>query len=295
MDAKSFREKMEALYKGVSQNDKNQDDKWLLYRDKLSIRQKERYAVMTDDEKTELNRKAAEGWAEKQGTLTPEQKKQMVIDTWNTPREDEDLERIAKKYNTTVKSVKGNTSLGKYIDPTEFEHLKKQWYEQFSFMVEIRSPGNDLLNYYDEMNELRGHNIKLNIPPSAIFHIRFRLKKDSKTGKNPTARAVYEYAKQWYDNGVKNDSDWSYYKSLIRLRLPWLVDEPAKRHIVFSQQEMYDFMQAEVGNRATANALYTECPIKWHTSAGAGYSFRRITDINERKKIIQEYGYNWNI
>lgn len=51
MDAKAFREKMEALYKGVSQDDKSQDDKYLLGRELTGIKNAERWASMSEEEK----------------------------------------------------------------------------------------------------------------------------------------------------------------------------------------------------------------------------------------------------
>lgn len=61
MDAKAFREKMEALYKGVSQDDKSQDDKYLLGRELAGIKNAERWASMSDEERERRHKAISKG------------------------------------------------------------------------------------------------------------------------------------------------------------------------------------------------------------------------------------------
>ena len=236
MNAKSFREKMEALYKGVDPLDKKQDDVKLLHGERLSYIQKERYSSESKEEREERLRNISQGWAEKQGTLTLEQKVNLTREYWTCPREDSDIQMLAEKYNVNISYVRDCSYEGKYLDPFELKSLKQGWIDTYGLKYEVISPGNDMLEYYDEQNELRSESMKLLLPPSVVFHYRFR----ETNWKPKEVKAKFPY--------IKGNT----LLSLLRNRMDWLVDTPSKRFVTQSLDEAEQFYEDVTGLKATS-------------------------------------------
>lgn len=108
----------------------------------------------------------------------------------------------------------------------------------------VRSPGSDLLEFYDQQNsELgvgnRAHSV---IPPSAVFHIRFRMElPEAKIGNNQSGgrvTAIKNYCKQW-----KETDDNSYWGQVLKTRYNWLIDAPHTEFIFNSRNDAFNFLK----------------------------------------------------
>ena len=238
MNAKSFREKMEALYKGVSQDDKSQDDKYLLGRELTGIKNAERWASMSDEERERRHKTISEGklngyhptrgkklpewWNKKnsealKGKKKPERSKEHRFRKSKplmTPDGPFDSTKSATEHfgyswaeNCTNK-VKQKHPGWYWLTHEEYENLQKNPMPAKKYT--LRSPGKTLLSYYDLENENRtpARN-KLKIIPSQLYHYRF-------------------VNTQWTNDEVKttfhNLKPNTIY-SCLKQRCEWLVDE----------------------------------------------------------------------
>lgn len=215
------------------------------------------------------NLQAALGWAQKQGTLTPDQKREMVREYWQSPRDKSAKHRLAEKYGVAVVHIDNTAHECKYLTKRELDTLKQEWYEQYGLQIEVISPGCDQLAEYDRLNQYRSDQMRLRVPPSVIWNIRFGHSEYLST------RDIYEIARPYYDNRPTTDSDWSYYKMLRRNRLNWLVDTPSRRVTVSSLEDAEQFYTEVTGLKATSGVrrLWWEGKMGWQGKIG-GWQFK---------------------
>jgi hypothetical protein len=107
----------------------------------------------------------------------------------------------------------------------------------------VCSPGNDLLAFYDQQNELLGKDNRAHsiIPPSMVYHYRFEHQyPEFKRGANRPGRNAYlrEKLKHLYDT-----DDGSYYGQVYATRYDWLVDKPHEEWAFDNANELCDFLQ----------------------------------------------------
>lgn len=233
VDIKKAQKKLESLYKNYDYTDKKNDDKKILRSEYQSLILKDRHANMTPEQKREHYRNVRKGWEEKQGALPLETMKVLMEDIWTSPRNDDDYLRIAKKYNKSVDYLKctEQTDYHPHLDK-----LKKDWIKKYGVTYEVISPGNDMLDYYDEQNELRSESMKLLLPPSVIFHYRFR----ESDWKPKEVKAKFPH--------IKGNT----LLPLLRIRMDWLVDKPSQRIVTQSLNEAEEFYKKVTGKKATS-------------------------------------------
>ena len=234
VDIKKAQERLNALYKEYDYTDKKHDDKKILHGEMLSYLHKERYASMSDEDRNELNKSIRKGWESKQGTLPLETMKQLMEDIWTCPRDDEDYLRISKKYNKSIDYLKC-MELDQYYHPN-LDKLKSNWIKKYGVSYEVISPGNDMLDYYDEQNELRSESMKLLLPPSIIFHYRFR----ETDWKPKDVKAKFPH--------IKGNT----LLPMLRIRMDWLVDKPSQKIITQDLIEAEKFYTKITGKKATS-------------------------------------------
>lgn len=178
---------------------------------------------------------------------------------------------LAKEFGVKWSSVEGiannryNTLL---LLKDEHKTRELLWNEEFGYRVEVRSPGNDLLDFYDEQNLLRGESQRNYVPPSVIYQIRF-------SKEYLSTKDIYEIAKPYYDNNPTTDADWSFYKMLRKERLKWLVDKPSVRKVCYSQKEVVDYVRKMTGAKTVDYTLHSRVGLGWHGKLG-GWSFVRV-------------------
>lgn len=236
VDIKKAQERLNALYKNYDYSDKKNDDKALLHGERLSYIQKERYATESDAERDKRLNNIARGWNKKQGTLSPEQKATAVREYWTCSRSDDEIDNLCKKYNLKKSALMSLGLEGKYLDPAELKSLKEEWVKTYGVRYEIISPGNDMLDYYDEQNDIRKEPMKLSLKPSIIFHYRFR----ETDWKPKDMRAMFPH--------IKGDT----LMKLLRERCDWLVDVPSQKIVTQDLFEAENFYQEVTGLKATS-------------------------------------------
>ena len=116
----------------------------------------------------------------------------------------------------------------KQIHSHRRSHLNHHRYGQGTYVV--RSPGNDLLDFYDQQNLMMKGRCQSAIPPSLIFKIRFRTEfPEIINGNNqhkPTRIGMIRDMCADY----KQTNDNSYWHQLLKIRMDWLVDQPHHTH-----------------------------------------------------------------
>jgi hypothetical protein len=185
---------------------------------------------------------------------------------WDQNRGNKFYKKLAKEYKVGEYQVIG-IAQGDYttlsIHPSDHQARIEKWNKNYGFCVEVRSPGNDLLEFYDEQNLLRGESQRNYVPPSVIYQIRF-------SKEYLSTKDIYAIAKPYYDT-----EDMSYYKNLRKNRLAWLVDTPSIRKICYSQEEVNEYVRAQTGAKTVDYTLHKSGGLGWHGKL-AGWSFVRI-------------------
>ena len=142
---------------------------------KISVDRWENY----DDDMRVHILKAQDKSALEQGrkNLTNEQRRKIYFGSWGADRYIGYMLRMAEKYNVSIdciRSICGCDTAKLYYINDDYNKKFAEWEEKYAFPIILRSPGNDLLDYYDEQNTLRDPQKALIMPPSLIFHFRFR-------------------------------------------------------------------------------------------------------------------------
>jgi hypothetical protein len=106
----------------------------------------------------------------------------------------------------------------------------------------VRSPGCDLLEFYDQENAKLGKDNRAysSIPPSVVFDIRFRMQipKARVGGCGPgIAGAIRERCSQY-----KKTRDNTYWHQVFKSRYKWLKDEPHSEYVFDSKSEMREWL-----------------------------------------------------
>ena len=266
MNAKDFRKKMEALYKGVNPSDRKQNDQLILSDEYRVIINKERWAKLSDKERQEVGSKITKGKL----TITEDVVQEIWSKVWGPNRNNGLYEKLAKEYNTT-KNIVGEIARGGHLLLTDeqknsYDKKLEQWHNQYGYNKRIytaRSPGNDLLDKYDEY-QLDRHPLKRGkLKASEIFDIRFRW--DDKSDK-----AVREYCDE---KGFKVDN--AMYATYRDKTMGWLVDEPHQAYEFDSFVEMSKWMCERVGAEFKGGGQIAE-----------GYT--------KKKMVWQDRGFNLN-
>lgn len=247
MDAKALREKLESLYSKRDLDKEAKEEKRIAKNEAIAYGKKDL-----------LDKAIADEIYEK---------------CWGQNRGEKFYKKLAKEYKVGEYQVK-DIAQGDYttlsIHPADHRARVEQWEKEYGFCVEVRSPGNDLLEFYDEQNLLRGESQRNYVPPSVIHKIRF-------SKEYLSTKDIYAIAKPYYDNNPKTDADWSFYKMLRKERLKWLVDKPSIRKICYSQEEVNEYVRSQTGAKTVDYTLYKEGGLGWHGKL-AGWSFIKRTN-----------------
>jgi hypothetical protein len=212
------------------------------------------------EKKLEKNEKISMGW---DIVLNKAVANEIYERCWDQNRGKKFYKKLAKEYNVGESQVNG-IAQGDYttlsIHPSDHQVRIKKWNDQYGFCVEVRSPGNDLLDFYDEQNLLRGESQRNYVPPSVIYQIRF-------SKEYLSTKDIYAIAKPYYDT-----EDMSFYKNLRKNRLAWLVDTPSVRKICYSQEEVNEYVRAQTRAKTVDYTLHKSGGLGWHGKL-AGWSF----------------------
>lgn len=173
---------------------------------------------------------------------------------WSEERKQKHKNKIDQLYADPEYKKKWNKkNLEKYNDPVYVEKItsalvkmNKERFTDFTYIV--RTPGNDLLDFYDQ-HWKAGLLGKCFIPPSVIFQLRFREQYEPR-GK---AKRIREVVSEYVNLDEMGDS---FLKDTLKFNYKWLVDEPHKSFEFESQQEIIDHI-ASTYNRKSPNVHIT--------------------------------------
>lgn len=99
----------------------------------------------------------------------------------------------------------------------------------------LRSPGSDLLSYYDEQNLLLGSDNRAysKIPPSLVFDVRFKLNINK-------SQEIRYYCKNFYD--IKDPTYWFQVRDK---RYAWLTEEESQTYEFEFKKDLVDFLKTK--------------------------------------------------
>lgn len=91
----------------------------------------------------------------------------------------------------------------------------------------LRSPGNDLLDFYDQQNKLLGSDNRAYsaIPPSVVYHYRFEHRYPDELFDKSKNYGQYAYLRDQLKNYYQTN-DHTYWAQVFKRRYDWLVDNP---------------------------------------------------------------------
>lgn len=125
----------------------------------------------------------------------------------------------------------------------------------------LRSPGNDLLDFYDEQMQLLDPTGKAysKIPPSVVYHYRFEhnypaelFDKSKNYGRNAYLRdQLSDY------HVTKDPRDSTYWAQVYKTRMKWLIDKPHKEW-TFRLQTDLDKLAKELFGQRISHILSTQ-------------------------------------
>jgi len=151
--------------------------------------------------------------------------------------------------------------------PVKSEYEKEQTRKRNAKMyggVEwiVRSPGNDLLDFYDKQNIILGVDNRAYsaIPPSVVYHYRFEHQYPAELfdkSKNYGRLAYLRDCLKEYHQ-TKDPKDKTYWAQVYRKRYDWLVDEPHTEYKFTYRKEVLDFLLKETGQVSNVRASIHE-------------------------------------
>ena len=162
----------------------------------------------------------------------------------------------------------------------------------------LRSPGNDLLDFYDSMSLRLDPDSKCAcpIPPSVVFDMRYRLEIPDYILENHYNYGINAYLQHRYRN-FYDTQDRSWYKQKYKQTYKWLVDEPHKEYRFSNRRRLDEFIKNKLkitmhhhinlNNYITNNTgkkLYAE-EMTWRGS-GAGWSI--VCEVKPSYKHIHK-------
>ena len=155
-------------------------------------------------------------------TITKEQADEIWDSVWGEDRGYPLFNKLAKKYKCApdaTSSIAHNSHFYSTVTDIEYKQKLDDWNKQFGHKKQtyiLRSPGNDLLDYYDEMNSKRGTGDISKIPPSVVFHCRFNIDNEQER-----LDYMWQYCQQ-NNVKIKHKCDCKRYLNTFK----WLVDKP---------------------------------------------------------------------
>lgn len=222
-----------------------------------------------DDLKREMKGKKI---TESKLSITPEKANEIWMKLWGEDRGSDLYKKLAKEYNVAYSAVFG-LALGNHplspVDKDQWKLIYQEWHNRYGYnknIYVVRSPGNDLLDYYDEMNSKRGPVKTSKIPPSVIYDIRFN--------KEASKEEVKKYLKE---NNIKVDN--TMIATYASKTFGWLVDAPHQEWEFDSLVEMSKWLFERGGRKCKKGGQLAEDYLSrgmlWMDKGGglSGWSF----------------------
>lgn len=210
-------------------------------------------------------------------TLTENQANHIWDRVWGPDRGYSLFEKLAEEYgcaSDAVQTIAHGNHYYSSISKQDYKQKLADWHSKYGYHAKeyhLRSPGNDLLDYYDEMNSKRGTGDVSKIPPSVVFHARFRIQ---------DYKDQLDYMWDWVN---KNNVSMNYRgdcKRYLTDSFKWLVDEPHTLTVYNNLKDLTDKVAElkSVKRPKTGNQIgheFAKCKIAWYSrgkSKCAGWS-----------------------
>jgi hypothetical protein len=120
----------------------------------------------------------------------------------------------------------------------------------------VRSPGNDLLEFYDRQNNLLGEDNRAHsaIPPSIVYHYRF---------EHQYPAELFDKSKNYGRGSYMRDrlksyhqtSDPTYWRQVYESRYNWLVDRPHKEFVFDTKAKAMKFLKETTGQKSIRDTI----------------------------------------
>lgn len=122
--------------------------------------------------------------------------------------------------------------------------ITKMSKERFAHQQYVfRTPGSDLLDFYDKMWEQRVAKFKCRIKPSVVYQIRFL--EDYEKGK--MQKKILDICSEYIDVSDVNET---FAKELRKKHYKWLTTKKSKQYTFDTQQEILDFLLKEYNTKS---------------------------------------------
>lgn len=217
-------------------------------------------------------------------TITKDQADYIWSKVWDADRSNDLYKQLASELNCALDAVCTVARGSHYhLDITEAEYDAKliEWHKKYGYnkyTYILRSPGNDLLDYYDKLNSERPISDRIKLSPSEIFDLRFR---KSFNNKKEARRYIKDLL---ISKGINVNP--SMHDTYAFNTLSWLIDEP---HVEYKFNSLVDLSKkiCELTNRrfnhhGTIGHEFVQREMCWYKrdKAMAGWSVVKITNEN---------------
>lgn len=239
--------------------------------------------VFPDEEEINLDTKRARVSISK-STITKDQADYIWSKVWGPDRSTDLYKKLASKLNCALDAV-ATVARGQHyhLDITEEEYDTKlaEWHKMYGYKQHtyiLRSPGNDLLDYYDKLNAQRPISDRLKLSPSEIFDARFRKKFNSK-------KEHRKYIKNLLiSKGIIVDP--TMHDTYAFKTLSWLIDEPHKEYrfdnLVDLSRKICNLTGRKFNDHGTIGFEFVQREMCWYKrdKALAGWSVIKVNNHN---------------
>lgn len=214
-------------------------------------------------------------------TITKDQAEYIWSKVWGPDRSTNLYKKLAQELKCAYDAV-ANVARGQHyhldIAQTEFDAKLAEWHKKYGYNQHtyiLRSPGNDLLDYYDKLNAERPITDRLKLAPSEIFDARFRKKFNTKKDHR-------KYIKELLNSkGIKVDP--AMHDNYAFRTLSWLVDEPHKEYrfdsLVDLSKKICNLTGRKFSNDGAIGFDFVKREMCWYKrdKAMAGWSVIKLT------------------
>lgn len=176
----------------------------------------------------------------------------------------------------TKMSLFHSTPEGELARKNAVNNMKQQRIDEYGRKFIIHSPGNDILDLYDEAwrqwkEEGKKTGAWCEIPPSEVFRIRYRTELPQLRGRpRPGQKGPWTIVKEELEKWHSTD-DKTYWAQIAKRRYAWLVDTPSNETVeCLIAHQFKDFQKNRFGHYTKQATGWKIGDVKVFTKKGKG-------------------------